>query len=487
MEYGKGINVLCIMVDQWSASLLGCAGHQAIMTPTLDELAKAGTRFTNAYSPTPVCIPARRELMTGTDARAHGDKCFSEKLPMPDFPTMPRVFSDHGYQTFGVGKLHVYPQRDRIGFDDVVLMEEGRHKDGLRQDDYERFLAQRGFAGLEYMHGMCNNDYLSRSWHLTEETHPTTWMTRQMCETIKRKDPTRPAFWFLSYNHPHPPLAPLEEYLRMYDHVDIDQPYCGDWVEDAHLPSVYRHYRALYDFMNTPERIRNGRKAFYALCTHIDHQIRTVIGTIREEGLLDNTAIVFTCDHGDMLGNHQSWGKNMFYEDSCKIPLLVIPPVGHDGIAVGAVDDRLVELRDVMPTVLDLAGLPIPESVNGLSLTTTAAKKRDSIYGELWRDARATRMIIQNGYKLIYCPVGNVRQLFCLTDDPHELVNLYGKPECGAIAEQLESVLASRLYGEERGWIQDGKLVGMSDKEKAGFADKNVLKNRELLLQRGLR
>ena len=475
------------MVDQWPASLMGCAGHPVVKTPTLDELVKAGTRFTNAYSATPVCIPARREFMTGTNARVHGDKCFDEKLPMPSIPSLPGAFASHGYQTFAVGKLHVYPQRDRIGFHDVILMEEGRHKDGMRQDDFERFLMRKGYAGLEFMHGMSNNDYLSRPWHLSEETHPTSWMTREMCETIKRKDPTRPAFWFLSYNHPHPPLAPLAEYLHMYDGVAMDEPYVGEWVDNEELPSAVQRYHAIYEHMNTPARIAEGRKAFYAQCTHIDHQIRTVVGTLREEGLLDDTAIVLTCDHGDFLGNHRLWGKNMFYEDSCKIPFFIIPPVGYDGMGVGTTDDRLVELRDIMPTLLDMAGLPIPESVNGISLTTSAAKRRDFVYGELWKDARATRMIRWGDYKLIYCPVTNARQLFNLKDDPKELVNIYGNEGSGEIVRRLETLLMDSLYGDECAWIRDGSLVGMSDGEKAGFANNNVLKNRELLLQRGLR
>ena len=482
------MNVLCVMVDQWPASLLGCANHPDILTPTLDELASSGTRFTNCYSATPVCIPARRELMAGVDSRVHGDKCFNEHLRMPDIPTMAGCFSRAGYQTYAVGKLHVFPQRDRIGFDDVILYEEGRHKEGMRQDDYERFLVREGCGGLEYMHGMCNNNYLARPWHLGEATHPTTWATREMCETIKRKDPTRPAFWFLSYNHPHPPLAPLAEYLDMYADLSPKTPYAGDWTEADGLPSVYRYYHGMYNFMNDERRITNARRAYYALCTHIDHQIRTVIGTIREEGLLDNTAIVFTCDHGEMLGAHHLWGKNMFYEDSTKIPFIMVPPVGSKDFIPGSTDDRLTELRDIMPTLLEMAGIDIPESVNGISLTAGSNQEREHIYGELWTDRRATRMLRWSDYKLIYCPVDNSRQVFNLKNDPMELTNLAGDPAMGDVVRELEKRLMDSLYGDEKQWIVDGKLAGMTAKEKAAFgADRNVLKNRELLLQRGLR
>ena len=120
-----------------------------------------------------------------------------------------------GYQAYAVGKLHVYPQRDRIGFDDVLLGEEGRLQYGAI-DDYELFLGDRGYAGQQFAHGMCNNDYLNRPWHLPEDCHVTNWSTQQMVRMIKRRDPTRPGFWYLSYCHPHPPLAPLQCYMDMY-------------------------------------------------------------------------------------------------------------------------------------------------------------------------------------------------------------------------------------------------------------------------------
>ena len=109
-------HVLLVSTDHWPASLFGGVGHPAIQTPTLDQLAKNGVRFTNAYAECPVCIPARRTLMTGTTPRTHGDRTFKETQRMPNVPTLAQTFRDNGYQAYAVGKLHVYPQRDRIGF-----------------------------------------------------------------------------------------------------------------------------------------------------------------------------------------------------------------------------------------------------------------------------------------------------------------------------------------------------------------------------------
>lgn len=197
-------NVLLVTVDQWPGEILGVAGHPVAQTPTLDELARTGTRFTNAYSECPICVPARRSLMLGQSPRSHGDRVYDDQRVMPGKGTLAGAFREAGYQTTAVGKLHVWPQRDRIGFDDVVLDEEGRAQYGV-MDDYEIFLGDRGLPGQQFDHGMSTDGYVHRPWHLAEELHVTNWATRQMARQIKRRDPTRPGFWYLSYRHPHPP------------------------------------------------------------------------------------------------------------------------------------------------------------------------------------------------------------------------------------------------------------------------------------------
>ena len=484
-------NVLLITVDQWSGEYLGCAGNREILTPSLDELARYGIRYTNAISTTPVCIPARRELMLGVTSRTHGDRCFCEDLTMPrDIPSMAQVFRNNGYQAYAVGKLHVFPQRDRIGFDDVILHEEGRHKAGMTQDDYERFLARNGHAGEEMAHGMCNNNYFYRPFHLDETMTPTNWATREMCETILRKDPSRPAFWYLSYAAPHPPLAPPREYLEFYDGAEFSDPPMGEWTENepSRLPYGYQYYRNLYSWFDSKERRNLAKKAYYATCTYIDHQIRLVVGTLREKGLLEDTIILFTADHGDMLGTHGLFGKFLMYENSVKIPFILSPPADC-GMVCNRVDDRIVELRDVMPTLLSLAGVPVPDYVEGLSLTEDTC--REYSYGELWEDDRATRMIRTKNRKLIYYPVGNIFQLFDLEKDPNELKDVAGEPSYRADLEYLQEKLISHLYGSDCSLMEDGKLKGLPQKKydfSASLQDGNKLfQGRDMLLQRGIR
>lgn len=455
-------NVLLICTDHWPAALLGCADHPIIQTPTLDELAGSGVRFSNAYAECPVCIPARRTLMTGTPPRTHGDRVFAETLPMPgNLTTMAQAFRNAGYQAQAVGKLHVYPQRDRIGFDDVILDEEGRQQYGVI-DDYELFLGDKGFAGQHFDHGMSNNEYSARPWHLPEALHATNWATQQMVRQIKRRDPQRPAFWYLSYRHPHPPLVPLQYYLALYGDLTVDEPNSGSWLDErSAMPFRLQANLATGDKI-TPIQMRLARRAFYALCTHIDHQLRLVIGALREEGLLDNTILCFTADHGDMLGNHGLWAKRLFYEYSANIPMILLGAAGDNRIGHHRVDDRLAGWQDVMPTLLDLAGVPIPASVEGLSMV--GEQRRAFFYGEIDEGPLATRMIHDGRYKLIYYAAGNVRQLFDLAHDPSELTDLSASAEQRPILDRLTQQLISELYGGDETWVQNGILVGLPNR-----------------------
>ncbi len=469
-------NVLLVTADHWPGALLGAAGHAAIQTPTLDQLARCGVRFPRAYTECPVCISARRTLLTGTVPRTHGDRTFVVDLPLPDLPTLAQQFRDHGYQACAVGKLHVYPPRARAGFDEVILCEEGRPQYGPT-DDYEIYLGDQGLVGQQFLHGMSNNDYVWRPWHLAEEHHATNWTTRQMARTIQRRDPTRPAFWYLSYTHPHPPLVPPQYCLDLYRDVDPGQPVMGDWPRDPDTMPCRMNNRLIDSERYSGDFIRGARRAFYALCTHIDHQLRVVIGTLREEGLLDDTIVMFLADHGDMLGDHGLWAKRLFYEGSACVPMLLVGRAGDERVGYGRTDDRLVGLADVMPTLLELAGLPVPQTVDGLSMV--GPQRRTFLYGEYGEGAEATRMVHDGRFKLIYYAAGNRLQLFDLEEDPRELSDLAASPDHAEVAGRLVKLLVEQLYGSDLSWVEQGRLVGLAADAQPQPPD------RTLSLQRG--
>lgn len=393
--------------------------------------------------------------MTGCTPRQHGDRTFQPYRPMePHLKTMAQCFRDAGYQAYAVGKTHTYPQRDRIGFDDIQLDDEGRTLYGVT-DDYETFLGDQGFLGQQFGHGMSNNAYQATPWHLPERVHATNWATDTMARYVRRRDPDRPAFWYLGYRHPHPPLVPPQRFLEQYAEIEIDPPVYGGWAE-GDLPYNLQGVQARSIY--SEREIRWARRAFYALCTHIDQQIGALIGTIREEGILDETIIMFTSDHGDMLGDHNMWAKQTFYEGSSNVPMVLLGEAQDRKIGVGKTDDRLTGLQDVMPTLLGLAGIDAPDTLDGRSMVSAA--RRDYIYGEFGEGQHSSRMIRDPQYKLIWYPCGNHTQLFDIEADPQEMVDLGADPIHAETVARLMAVLRSEMYGSDVKWLDGDQIVG---------------------------
>ena len=452
-------NILLVLMDQWSGKRLGISGNKFIQTPTLDQLAKNGTLYTNAYSEAPICIPARRSLYTGTSPRTHGDRIFKKTNLMPkNLKTFPECFVKAGYQAFCVGKLHVYPTRDRIGFQEAIIAEEGRPHLGI--DDYDIFLAENGNPGQQFMHGMSNNSYIHRPWHLDERLHVTNWTVYETCKVIKRRDPTKPSLWMTSFTHPHPPLAPLSSYMDFYNNLSIDEALTSHWSNNENsIPWALKSNRTYWPKLEN-EIFKNMKRAYYALCTHIDHQIRVIIATLREENILDNTTILICADHGDMLGDFNLYGKRTFYEGSSKIPFILVGHQGDKIIKSNHKDNRLVCLQDVMPTLLDVSGISIPSSCEGISVI--GSHKRKYLYGEVLENNSATRMIHNGRFKLIWYPAGNFLQLFDLEKDPDELIDLSKSSNFKEDLKALKNELIKNLYGsdKENCYFKNNELCG---------------------------
>ena len=462
-------NVLLICTGHWPGKMIGALGHPAIETPTINQMAALGIAFTNAYTTTPMCIPARRELMTGTFSKTHGDRIFDMDLTMPGLPTIAQTFRDAGYQAYGVGKLHIVPPRDRMGFDDVLIHESGRlgdRGDQMSQDDYEHFLTERGYPGEETSHGT-QNAVLYRDWHLPEYYHFTNWTAREMSRYIVRRDRDRPSFWYMSFDAPHPPLLPPATYMSVYRDLEIDEPFLGDWARDYDdLPfALQTKQRAWRKMAFSTDRMRQFRRAFYAMSTHVDHQIRAVIGLLKEQGILDNTIIMITSDHGDMLGDHGQYGKGVFYEGSAKIPMVLMPtPEQVKSTGLNKTDDRLVAQADVMPTLLDLCDVPIPDTVEGLSMVRD--EQRDYLYGEFKEDHEATRMVHDGRHKLIYYPVGHRFQLFDLQEGPRRASRRGRRPRLLESAYRFEGT-AKGAHLRQRSRVAQGRRADRSARARA--------------------
>jgi arylsulfatase A-like enzyme len=480
-------NVVLICVDQWRGDALSEAGHPVVRTPYLDRMARAGTRFANAYSSTPTCVPARVGLMTGLGQSRHRRLGYQDGIPFDFTTTMAGEFRRHGYQTKCVGKLHVYPERNRIGFDDVSLhdgyLHFARHR-GRAVDTYDDYLLwlrnQPGqSATTDYFdNGVNCNSIVARPWDKAETLHPTTWTVTESVNWLNRRDPTCPFFLFVSFHRPHPPLDPPTWAFEQYLHAPQHRPPVGDWTR---LLEPYRNDDdveanvARYD----EETLQRARAGYFGHMSHIDQQINRLVESLAEAGVGENTYVAFTADHGEMLGDHDMWRKGYPYEGSAHVPLLLQGPPGGR-VRAGLVDHRLAELRDVMPTLLDCAGLPAPADIDGVSLLGGTADGRSAdggsadgrsyLHGEHTMFDQTLQWIVSDGaadgrggWKYVWWSKTGTEQLFDLGTDPHELHDLAGARNPGrraaAALKRHRNWLIECLDGRADGHVRDGRLV----------------------------
>jgi len=465
-------NVLLISSDHHRGDAFGILGHPVVQTPHLDKLAQQGILFRRAYSECPVCIPARMSIMTGLrpgiGEGSIGCNYYKECDPIRSEQTLPLLFRDAGYQTQAIGKMHFFPQRKRYGFDNMILDEEGRILPGLHRDDYEQWLHDQGFAGQYHSHGLTNNETSARPWHLPEQAHPTNWTARETCRWFNRLDPGSPFFLWMSFSAPHPPYTPPMAYWELYRDMEVPEPAAGDWCGAGKLPAGFVRSRlpGNYD-TREGEWYRKTARAYYALVTQIDHQISLVIGTLRERKMLDRTIILYIADHGDLLGDFGTFGKRIFYEGAANIPFILVLPREHPDNRYGEVNMNPVGLQDVLPTLLDSAGVDMPGSITGVSALAGLRdpnKARKTIHGNYTRgpDAPDSSHMLTDGHmKYIWYNEGNIEHLFDLEKDPREAVNLAAQPENAFLVEQWRERLVAELEEEGSPDVKRGKLVSL--------------------------
>lgn len=461
-------NVVLICADQWRGDCLSGAGHPVVRTPHLDALAARGARFDRAYSATPSCIPARAALMTGAAQDTHGRVGYEEGVPWSYPVTLAREFGRHGYQTHAVGKMHVHPERERLGFDEVVLHDGylSCSRAGTRRaelyDDYLPWLRQQSQdAAADYFaHGVDCNSVVARPWDKAESLHPTSWITSMGLRFLDRRDPGSPFLLMLSYHRPHPPYDPPAWAFQEFLDREIDEPVIGDWTQvwehhrQDHRPDAYvAHYDA--------ETVRRARAAYYASIRHVDLQLNRFLTGLVEHGLADDTWVLFTSDHGEMLGDHHMYRKAYPYEGSARVPLVLAGP----GSKPGVVCDDVVELRDVLPTLLDCAGLAVPDSVDGRSLLPLAQggphPVREWLHGEHELLGESFQWVVDDRWKYIWLSGSGREQLFDLRKDPRETRDLVATPagESAAVLERLRARLVGALDGRPEDYVAGGELV----------------------------
>jgi arylsulfatase len=462
-------NIVFITTDQHRGDCLGCDGHPALETPYLDQMAARGIRFSAAYTSVPSCTPARAAMLTGMDQWHHGRLTMRGQDAL-EFPaTLPGELAQAGYHTQAVGKMHHHPQRRLYGFHHMVLDESGR-RIGNFVSDYHRWFDEHKQGPYGYRdHSIEWNSWMARPSHLPEYLHPTYWTASEGVKFIEHRDPTKPFFLWLSFARPHSPYDPPQAYYDMYiNKPNIPKPAIGDWTapfdqrdDDVNAPYTHR----------SDEEIRRARAAYYGSITFIDHQIGRFMHefALADSEAYRNTLFIFTSDHGDMLGDHYHWRKTYGYEGSAHVPFIIQFPKQMN-MPQGQVRNLPIEMRDIMPTILDAAGVDIPASVDGASLLPLCRDPQSSwrefvqgehtqSYGMEW----GNQWVTDGKEKYIWFHHTGQELFFDLRQDPQEYHDLAKDPAAeGRIAiwrRRLAEINERR--GDPRG--QNGELVPQPD------------------------
>lgn len=466
-------NILFINVDQMRADCLSAAGNPVVETPYLDQLVGGGVLFDSAYSATPTCVPARASILTGMNQRNHGRVGYEDGVPWNYAHTLPGELADAGYHTQCVGKMHVYPTRNLCGFHNVVLHDGYMHYNRDQRtpagesfdavDDYVNWLKEKAGVNKDMLDlGLdCNSSVTARPWELPEEYHPTNWVVSESIDFLRRRDPSKPFFLKMSFVRPHPPFDPPHFFYNQYLNEELPEPAIGDWVlEDGLMESGLD---PLTQNGIVPEkRLHRARAAYYALISHIDNQIGRFLLALNEYGELSNTVILFASDHGEMLGDHHRFAKALPYEGSAKVPFIVADPGDRLGLEKGSRVDDVVEMQDIMPTLLEAAGVEIPETVDGKSVLSLARGERTQwrayIHGEHAHGVDSHQFLTNGREKYIWYSQTGQEQYFDLVKDPDEKHDLADDAAYSEKVAMWRGRLVHELTGREEGYT-DGKTL----------------------------
>ncbi len=455
-------HILFLMADQMRGDFLGCAGNAAVHSPNLDRLAAEGVRFARAYSSTPSCTPARAAVLTGQSPWGHGMLGYSRVAP--EYPhELPRLMDAAGYYPYAIGKNHFHPQRNLHGYRGAELDESGRVQSEDFESDYRRWFRETAPDLDPDATGVGWNDYPAKAYVLDERLHPTRWTGDRAVAFLEGYDRDQPFFLKVSFARPHSPYDPPQRLLDAVAPETLPRFAAGPWSEadhgSFHQPDQWNAARNKLG----AETTQASRRAYAASIAFIDEQVGRILGTLERRGMLEHTVILFTSDHGDMLGDHHLWRKTYAYEGSAGVPMLL--SWGEQVLEAerGQTRPELVELRDLLPTFLDVAGAPVPETVEGRSLFDpvrgTGPPWRQLLDLEhstcYWKGNNWTALTDARWKYIWFAPEGK-EQLFDLATDPQETKDLAADPEYAEVLLEWRGRMAEHLAPRGEGWVEDG-------------------------------
>lgn len=455
-------HIILIMTDQQRGDAVGYIGNQSIKTPNIDQLASEGFAFSNAYSSTPSCTPARAALLTGMAPWNHGLLGYG-KVARKYKVEMPQMLRDLGYYTYGIGKMHWFPQKSLHGFHGTLVDESGRVETEGFISDYRVWFKHQAPGQDPDATGILWNEHNARTYQLEEYLHPDHWKAEQAMSFIDNYNIAAPLFLKISFARPHSPYDPPQRFLDQYENMTIPPPAIGDWAGGfADYPNTRE--AAFGDFGE--EHVLKSKKHYYALITFLDEQIGKLIQKLKDKGMYDNSLILFVSDHGDMLGDHHHWRKTYAYEGSAKVPMVIKLPVNEVSITdTGSILDNPVEIRDILPTFLDAAKGQIPEIIDGKSIlgliNGTDNNWRayiDLEHAEAYQDDNYWCALTDGKEKYIWFFNGK-EQLFNLEHDPQELKDLSNSMNHKGSLEKWRNRMIRHLEVRGEGFVKNKQLV----------------------------
>lgn len=435
-------NIVLINTDQQRFDTIRALGAKNYRTPNLDRLAREGVTFNNCFINSASCVPCRASLFSGCYPHTNGVWANTESWDK----TWVESLAESGYHCVNIGKMHTKPFEAPAGFHERYVTEnKDRYLKGrFYFDDWDRALAARGLVKQQREQYRQREDY-DRAigaflWEIDEDMHPDRFVGQRAHWWLSTYPKTEPLFLEIGFPGPHPPYDPTPDYAAMYEDVEFDLQKPTPEELDAQ-PEPYKRLMQ-HNFKVDHDSVKHGpnpqwedrqrqRRYYAANVTMIDDAVGRIIDTLEEVGYLDNTIIIFTSDHGDAMGDHGHSQKWTMYDCVTRVPLIVWAP---SRFSPGATD-ALCQWFDIGPTILELAGLPIPEYMQAESLVPaleapTDYAGREYVIAEQGRDhildsTAAMLMIRDRRHKLVYFPDHDDGALYDLDADPLEERNLW--------------------------------------------------------------
>ncbi|WP_296509298.1 sulfatase-like hydrolase/transferase [Rhodoferax sp.] len=431
-------NVLVIMSDEHDPRHMGCSGSRIVQTPNLDALAARGTRFASAYTPSPICVPARAAFATGR--RVHEARLWDNASPYyGQLQGWGHLLQEHQVRVESVGKLHYRQEGDPAGFDVEhlpmhVVGGYGMVWASIRDPYIQRSEGKRMLGDRV---GRGDSPY-------TEYDEAVTERTVQWLREAARRD-TQPFALYVGLVAPHFPLIAPPKFYDLYDGIELLPskllPAAGyqrhPWVQQ------YAEFERNEESFKSPEERRQAITAYFGLCSFLDHNVGRILTALREAGLAEDTLVVYTSDHGDNLGARGLWGKSTLYQESVTIPMIAAGPDMPVGVC-----ETPVDLLDLFPTILQGAGVdprPLMDGRVGRSLQDVVASPAEPervIFSEYHAAGSNTAgFMVRKGRWKYHYYVRNRPELFDLQHDPEELNDLAAESVHAAVLHEMEAEL----------------------------------------------